>query len=262
MELLDTALRRAARSESGTASAKTRAYKSSLIGKLDDAFGEGTFTQTGSTSSKSRYLTHVPSGTKIRISDHALPLGYEQPDLDFPIGMSVDEQMAAINDFLKPNEPAGNALGDLGAAKRFKPKRLEKGLTGDPGYVYHATNEDRLQEILASGKLKTHRPGDFTDQDMWPDGAVEKRAYFGGSPEHLYQFAPAEGTPVVLRTKRNQGTFVRENTGDIFTRKQVSAKGIEFLGEDGVWHSLKELTSAEPAMNNALSDIGAAKGRR
>jgi hypothetical protein len=131
-----------------------------------------------------------------------------------------------------------------GPAMMVQPKRLEQGLLGEPGYVYHATNDERLRDILASGKLKTHKPGDFTDQDMWPDGTVEKRAYFGKSPENLWQFAPEEGTPVVLRTKNNPETFKRESTGDIFTKKPVSAKDIEFLGDDGKWHSLKELTSA------------------
>ncbi len=130
-----------------------------------------------------------------------------------------------------------------GPAMMVQPKRLEQGLLGEPGYVYHATNDERLRDILASGKLKTHKPGDFTDQDMWPDGTVEKRAYFGKSPENLWQFAPEEGTPVVLRTKHNPETFKRESTGDIFTKKPVSAKDIEFLGDDGKWHSLKELTS-------------------
>ena len=58
----------------------------------------------------------------------------------------------------------------------------------DHGYAYHVTNEERLHDIAASGKLNTHKPGDFTDQDSWPDGSMAKRAYFGSKP--LTHFAP------------------------------------------------------------------------
>ena len=128
-----------------------------------------------------------------------------------------------------------------GPAMMVAPKKLEQGLAGESGYVYHATNADRLNEILTTGKLNTHKPWDFTEQDFWPDGSTAKRAYFGKGPENLWQFAPPEGQPVVVRAKESAAKFKRESTGDIFTEKPIGAKNLEFLGDDGIWHPLTDL---------------------
>lgn len=126
----------------------------------------------------------------------------------------------------------------------FTPMKLEQGLTGEAGYVYHATNAERAAEIAAGGKLRTFKPHEFTDQEVWPDGSVERRAYFVKSPEHAYQFAPETGQPVVLRTKANPGVK-RESTGDLFVRKPVPAKDLEILGTDGKWHRLTDVLSGK-----------------
>ena len=121
------------------------------------------------------------------------------------------------------------------------PGLLKRGLKGEPGYVYHATSMERLADIADSGKLKTHKPHEFTDQDMWPDGGLERRAYFGESPENLYSFAPEEGKPTALRVKKDAAPFKKESyTGDVFSQKPIAAKDIEYLGDDGAWHPLSK----------------------
>ncbi len=123
-------------------------------------------------------------------------------------------------------------------AQAIKAARLQEGLAGEPGYAYHATNAERLDDIAQAGKLKTFGPSYGTDQSVWPDMSREKRAYFAEKP--LPQFAPEEGMPVILRTKKD-GRIFRESTGDLFARKPVDAKTLEYLGEDQKWHPVSSL---------------------
>lgn len=127
---------------------------------------------------------------------------------------------------------------------RILPKKLASGLLGEPGYAYHATNAERLEDIARSGKLKTNKPSYGTDQRAWPDGTIEKRSYFGAGPEDLWQFAPQEGVPVVVRTKRT-GEIFTESTGDLFARKPINAKNLEYLGDDNSWHSVLDLLKGQ-----------------
>jgi len=160
-------------------------------------------------------------------------LGLDDPQsqvMGIAAGIETKEAQALLQRFPR----LAKALESIQAA------RLEPGLQGEAGYAYHATNAERLADIAESGKLNVHRPDYGTDQSVWPDLSSEKRAYFGASPERLYQFAPEEGMPVVLRTKQDQRIFV-EKTGDLFSRKPISAQTLEFLGDDGQWHGLDKL---------------------
>ena len=139
---------------------------------------------------------------------------------------------------------AGEPLPQPTTAPR--PAALPTGLQGEEGFVYHVTNTDRLGEIASSGKLKVHKPSEFTDQSVWPDGAVEKRAYFGESPEHLGAFAPEEGQAAVLRMKRTPG-IKRESTGDLYSQQPVDARQLEFLGDDKAWHPVVPEAAADLA---------------
>lgn len=124
------------------------------------------------------------------------------------------------------------------------PARLERGLTGDAGYAYHATNIENLHDIARAGKLKTFGPSHGTDQSMWPDRSVEKRAYFSATPENSYQFAPEDGQAVVVRTRRD-GRIFTESTGDLFARKPISADALEFLGQDQQWYPIQALKEGQ-----------------
>ena len=114
-------------------------------------------------------------------------------------------------------------------------------LQGDEGYLYHATNEERAHGIAEDGRMHLHRPGDFTEQDCWPDGATEKRSgYFAphDKAHTVWSFAPEEGRSAVLRIHHLAHPFRRESgTGDLFSKKAVPAKLFEINTSEG-WKPL------------------------
>lgn len=94
-ELADYLLNRTAKSDKAITAAEKAKFDKSLIGKMQKEFGD-VFDKARSTQSNSEYFTHAPSGVKIRISDHSLPLHYEQPDVDLRSSMSDEDKFAAI----------------------------------------------------------------------------------------------------------------------------------------------------------------------
>ena len=94
-ELADFLLKRTAKSDKAIVAAEKSKFDKSLFGHMQREFGD-VFDTAKSTQSRSEYFTHTPSGVKVRISDHDLPLHYEQPDVDLRSWMSVDEKLAAI----------------------------------------------------------------------------------------------------------------------------------------------------------------------
>lgn len=86
----------------GVSSAAQRKESGSLLGILKNEYGD-VFDMKNSQRSSSEYITHKPSGTKIRISDHKLPLGYEQADLDISSLLSNAEKADIIKKFLTGN---------------------------------------------------------------------------------------------------------------------------------------------------------------
>jgi hypothetical protein len=99
-ELVSLAIPRLERSNKSVEAAKKSKFDNSLLGKLTAEYGD-TFSTAKSGRSESNYITHEPSGTKIRISEHNLPLGYVQPDVDLRIWQSLDEQLAEIRKVLE-----------------------------------------------------------------------------------------------------------------------------------------------------------------
>jgi hypothetical protein len=155
-------------------------------------------------------------------------------------------------DFLNHADPTS-----VGALEKVTqpPGQLQRGLAGEPGYAYHATNTDRLREIADSGELRTHEPHQFTDQDMWPDGAIEPRSYFGASPEHLWQFAPEEGTPTAIRTRMAPNIRRERGTNDLYSRDPIGVDALEYLGADNAWHPVSSLRQ------NGSGDLGPLSGK-
>ena len=98
-ELVKSAIPRLERSNIAVNAANKSKFDNSLIGKLTAEYGD-TFSTAKSGRSESNYITHEPSGTKIRISKHNLPLGYVQPDVDLRIGQSLEEQLTEIRKVL------------------------------------------------------------------------------------------------------------------------------------------------------------------
>lgn len=106
----------------------------------------------------------------------------------------------------------------------------------EPGFVYHATNTDRAYDIAREG-LKPHRPWQYTDQSSWPDGGTEGRVYFTPHAGSAWQFAPEEGTSVLLRVPSTVAKF-GDGTGDRFARRAVPTTKIEIMTTDG-WEPLR-----------------------
>ena len=99
-ELINDSLKRIKKSDSLINSHELKKHNNSLEGMLNNEFGD-VFKIKKSERSSSKYLIHEPSGTKIRISDHDLPLGYESADLDLPINLTNNELFEKIKLFLK-----------------------------------------------------------------------------------------------------------------------------------------------------------------
>lgn len=132
---------------------------------------------------------------------------------------------------------AGNLMG-LGV---IKPHRLVGILRGEPPGIYHATSLENARDIRTQG-LQPHPPWHGTDQAAWPDASTGNRSYFSPSAEHSYQFAPAEGFPMLLRVNPTAAKFARERgTGDLFSTTPIDPKHLEFRSSDGKWHSLEKL---------------------
>jgi hypothetical protein len=128
-------------------------------------------------------------------------------------------------------------------------KRLSGPEPSTAGYVYHATSEDRARDIAEEGSLNLHNPGDYTDQDAWPDGSTQKRNYFTSNAQNTWQFAPEDGKPVLLRIPSEGHPFKKESgTGDLYSTKPVPADKIEALDENNQWVPLRpvERTGGAP----------------
>lgn len=101
-ELLSYGLDRIQRSQSASTAAAKRQYRATLLGQLEvGGMDPNDFQLAKSQRSSSTYLTHIPSGTKVRVSDHDLPLGYEQPDIDLRHSQSVLEQAEKVLKYLR-----------------------------------------------------------------------------------------------------------------------------------------------------------------
>lgn len=126
----------------------------------------------------------------------------------------------------------------------------------DEGYVYHATNEERLQDIANTGALVTHLPDEFTEQDAWPDGSTQPRSYFSADPDTTASFAPEDGRPVLVRVRREAGMRNERGTGDVYSREDIPSDGIEYLAEGGTWAPLRALENqdADPDGNALETD--------
>ena len=101
-ELLSYGLDRIQRSQSASTAAAKRQSRATLLGQLEvGGMDPNDFQLAKSQRSSSTYLTHIPSGTKVRVSDHDLPLGYEQPDIDLRHSQSVLEQAEKVLKYLR-----------------------------------------------------------------------------------------------------------------------------------------------------------------
>src|SRR3990172_215154 len=152
------------------------------------------------------------------------------------------ENAAGIARGTKAAPAAARAAKAAPTVARAAPEAAATPAAIEKGYVYHATNAERLEDIASAGKLKTYRPSYGTDQRAWPDGAIERRAYFGKTAEGVRQFAPEHGQAVVVRTK--VGPHIRrESTGDLYTREPIKSDTLEYQAADGSWIPVSSLAA-------------------
>lgn len=119
------------------------------------------------------------------------------------------------------------------------PIRPSRTLPSEPGFAYHATNEERACDIARTG-LKPHRPWYGTDQRVWPDGSTEKRSYHSSQASTVASFAPEDGAPVILRTPIRAHLFRRESvTGDLYSRSAINPRHIAIATEEAGWVPLQ-----------------------
>lgn len=109
----------------------------------------------------------------------------------------------------------------------------------EDGYAYHGTNTERAYQIAQQGLL-VHRPGEYTDQDCWPDGATNKRNYFSPMAHATASFLPEDGQPALLRVHTSKHPIKRESTGDLYSVKPVPPEHIEVMTHDGTWHPIQQ----------------------
>jgi hypothetical protein len=98
-DLISTAESRLKRSEVAMTAAAKSKHSKTVGGMLELKHGDN-FEYTKSARSDSQYITHTPTGAKIRISDHKLPDVYESPDFEVSGALSKKEQAQSISKFL------------------------------------------------------------------------------------------------------------------------------------------------------------------
>lgn len=153
----------------------------------------------------------------------------QYPDLQKPMGKSI------VDAFLDLHK---EQLGLPGM--RYEPPRPHNfsennKISSDKDYLYHATTADRAADIAGSG-LGVHKPWEHTDQEAWPDGAVEKRNYFIGQAPSAQAFIPEGDHGVIMRVRRDAHPFKRESTGDFYSNKPVHPSKVEMMSNQGNWH--------------------------
>lgn len=188
---------------------------------------------------------HTKSGVPLNSATRALVAGTGKLLEQVPVGRTAGESAQAL--VLSGEGPEGEELSAAKKAEQWKPTKLEStsNIPTEPGYVYHATNADRVHEIANTGKLDVHKPNYGTDQDAWPDGSTEKRSYFGKSADKVWPFAPEEGQSAIVRTAHDPAVHkIESGTGDVYATKKIPANKLEVHGTDGNWHPVSEL--AEP----------------
>jgi len=129
----------------------------------------------------------------------------------------------------------------------------DAGLSADPGYSYHITSEERLNEIAQSGGLEPKPPNYGTDQHIWPDGSITDRTYFASSPRLTLPFAPVEGKPVLIRTRLK--TAEEKYTGDRYRTRRTPASELEFLNESGQWEPMEPQVDKRIAYHGTPHDF-------
>ena len=123
-DLISTAESRLKRSEVAMTAAAKSKHSKTVGGMLEMKHGDN-FEYAKSARSDSQYITHTPTGAKIRISDHKLPDVYESPNFEVSGALSKKEQAQSISKFLDDyatQRAKDDASIDVGGAMMQRPK--------------------------------------------------------------------------------------------------------------------------------------------
>ena len=123
-DLISTAESRLQRSEAAMTAAAKSKHSKTVGGMLEMKHGDN-FEYAKSARSDSQYITHTPTGAKIRISDHKLPDVYESPNFEVSGALSKKEQAQSISKFLDDyvtQRAKDDASIDVGGAMMHRPK--------------------------------------------------------------------------------------------------------------------------------------------
>lgn len=171
---------------------------------------------------------------------------------------AAEEQGQRIRKFSpdQPRDESGKWSESGEGGRADSPAAPTSGMISEPGYLYHATNVERLYEIAEDGELATHKPDEFTDQEAWPDGGEEPRVYFNQEISSTVPFLP-EGKGAVVRTKRELHSIRDERyTGDSYSRHPIDIENLEYLTESGAWRPVSDLVKKIAKSADDLDDLG------
>lgn len=114
--------------------------------------------------------------------------------------------------------------------------------TNENNYFYHGTNLYGVQGIKDTGKIKIFRPWHGTEQEVWPDGSIEKRAYFSPTAKGVEPFFPETGPYFVLRVSKANANFKKESgTPDFYVTNSIPIKFVEIFNKTlDSWVPLQE----------------------
>jgi len=144
------------------------------------------------------------------------------------------------------------ADGGESAKKAFKP---DGSLKSDKGYIYHGTNLERAEQIAREG-MRLFDPSEFTEQDSWPDGSTNPRAYFSRNAGYVHSFLPEEGEGVVLRAKEPEHAKTERYTNDVYVEKPLPPHHFEVLNDSGEWEHLPSFFEGKAAGGSVVGFAG------
>jgi len=172
----------------------------------------------------------------------------DEPDDDEELAETPDDVIAMLG--FDPLDEIGQAQDAWFTGNLHSVDPSREIIPAEEGYRYHGTNLENLHGIVERRALSVHKPNYGTEQNAWPDGGREKRAYFTHDPQIARNFYP-EGHPVLLRVPESKHEFHKEKTGDTFTRKPVPLQHIEAYHGQGHWVPLNE---AAPGQDQTLDE--------
>jgi hypothetical protein len=175
-DLISKAESRLQRSEAAMTAAAKSKHSKTVGGMLEMKHGNN-FEYAKSARSDSQYITHTPTGVKIRISDHKLPDVYESADFEVSSALGKKEQSQSISKFLDDyiiERAKSDARIDAGGAMMHRPKTEFE--------ILHDTAQRNAALPVEQGGLGLPKGNTAMDRANAPD-MFPTDAYHGATTE-------------------------------------------------------------------------------